>query len=461
MCTRMKAALLAIDMSLGKTEAVLDFLLWIWERYFKIKVLIVAPLLVATDTWPDEIFKWRHLRPLRKHFTVMCGTVEERRAALNKNTFIYIINKENLQWLWEEIGGDEGWFWDILVIDEASMLKDGRKRTKRKIKGPGSRPLSRFGILARARKLCWRVIEMSGTPSPEGIHNMWGLMYILDLGERLGASKTDFTRRWFDTGFKGFDMDPRPGAKEDIINRCSDITISLSAEDHIELPPVITHPDTTKWVKFPPALMARYKKFERDLYDEHDEIEAVTRGVLVNKLLQFANGSMYRERGNPVPVHTLKLDALEEMLEELDGQHALIAYSFHFDRDAIMRRFGKRMKLFEDYGKNAIKDWNAGKIRNLLCHPKNLSHGTNLQFGGHNAIWYGLQESGETYRQFNMRLPRPGQEADHVFIRHILAKGTRDEKIIANQASKMADESDFRDAVRVTARDVEREMNRR
>ncbi len=459
-CKQLKGLLLAIDMSLGKTAAVLTYLLWVWERYFKVKVLIVAPLLVATDTWPDEIHKWRHLRPLRKHFAVMCGTEEERRAALNTNTFIYIINKENLQWLWEEIGGDGGWFWDILVIDEASMLKDGKKRTKRKGGGKGSMPLSRFGILARARKLCWRVIEMTGTPAPEGIHNMWGLMYLIDLGERLGRDKDAFERRWFDKGYMGYGMKPHKWSTEEITDLCSDVTISLSAEDHIKLPPVITHPDTTKWVTFSPELIRRYKKFERDLYDELADVEAVTRGVAVNKLLQFANGSMYRERGNAIHVHDLKINALEEMLEGLDGEHALIAYSFHFDRDTIMRRFGKRIKLFEDYGKNAIKDWNAGKIRWLLCHPKNLSHGTNLQFGGHNQIWYGLQESGETARQFNMRLARPGQEAEHCYIRHILARGTRDEVVMANQAAKAGVEGDFRRAVRVTKEDVDRELQR-
>lgn len=461
MCERLKALLVAVDMSLGKTAAVLTFLLLMFEDYEDVRVLVVAPKLVATDTWPSEIKLWRHLRPLRKQFAVISGTPDQRRRALAKDVFIHIVNKENLQWLWQEIGAEDGWKWDILVIDEASMLKDGKKRTKRAGGGKGSMPLSRFGILARARKLCWRVIEMSGTPSPEGIHNMWGLMYLLDLGERLGASKDAFERRWFDKGYMGWGMDPRPGAKEEIIERCSDLMISLRAEDHIKLPPVVTHPTTTWWVDLPKDVMREYKTFERELYSERYDIESITAGVHTNKLLQFANGSMYRERGNAIHIHDCKLDALEEMLESLDGHHALIAWSYHFDREAIERRFGKKIKHLKDYGKNVIRDWNLGRIKWLATHPKSISHGTNLQFGGHNAIWYGLQESGETYAQFNMRLPRPGQEADRVYLRHILARGTRDEDVIESQEYKAAEQDMLRYAVRVTKEDVDRELRRR
>lgn len=460
MCEKLNHAILAIDMSLGKTAAVLTFLLMIFEKYRKVRVLVVAPKLVATDTWPDEIKLWRHLRPLRKQYAVLVGTPEQRRRALRKDCFLYIINKENLQWLWQEIGGEDGWFWDILIIDEASMLKDGKKRTTRAGGGKGSKPLSRFGIIARARKLCWKIIEMTGTPSPEGIHNMWGLVYVLDGGYRLGASKEAFTERWFDTGYSGYEMKPRDGAREEIIDLCSDLMISLAAGDHIELPPVKTYRNglKPKWVTLPPDVMREYRKFERELYTEKYDVEAVSSGVLVNKLLQFANGSMYRERGNAIPIHECKIDALEELLEELDGHHAMIAWSYKFDKDAMRRRFGKKITFFDEYGKNVLKDWNAGKIRNLAVHPKSLSHGTNLQFGGWNAIWFGLQDSGETYRQFNMRLPRPGQPHPWVAIHHILARGTRDEDVIDSQEYKQADEMMLREATRVTKEDVDRAM---
>jgi len=463
-CHDMDSALLAIDMSLGKTEAVLDFVAEDKEkrkqqRRKRFRGLVIAPLLVATDTWPTEIATWRHLRGIT--YAVMCGTPAERLAALDKDVDLHIINKENLAWLWEVIGGEDGWFWNTLVIDEASMLKEGRKRTTRAGGGKGSKPLSRFGILARARKMCERVIEMSGTPSPEGVHDMWGLMYVLDGGERLGIKKSDFEERWFSKSYNGFTLKPRPGAKDEIMDRCSDLMISLRAEDHIKLPPVITHPFTTRWVDFPPSLMREYKKFSRENYDEKRDIEAINAAVLTSKQLQWANGSMYRERGNAIFVHDYKLNVLEDMIRDLDGHHALIAWSYKFDKEAIRKRFGKKVVFFDEYGKNAIKDWNAGKIRNLAVHPGNISHGTNMQYGGHNLIWYGLQESGETYRQLNMRLPRPGQEAPHVYIRHILARGTRDEDVIYNQAVKQAEEDDLRSRVRITKEDIDRELRLR
>lgn len=457
-CHELKKLLVAVDMSLGKTAAVLTFLLSIFERWPKVKVLVIAPKRVAEETWPAEIKLWRHLRPLRKQFAVMVGTPAQRRAALKRDCFIYIINKENLQWLWQEIGGDAGWFWDIMVIDEASMLKDGKKRTKRAGGGKGSQPLSRFGIVARARQHCWRIVEMSGTPSPEGIHNLWGLFYVLDGGERLGTSKDAFTKRWFDTGFMGYDMDPLPGAEKEIIRRCSDLMVSLRAEDHIKLPPVLTHPNNTRWVNLPKEVMREYREFERELYSKKYDVEAVSSGVLTNKLLQFANGSMYRERGKSVWVHDCKIDALEELLDDLDGHHAIIAWSYKFDKEAIKKRFGKKITFLDEAGKNVIKDWNAGRIRNLATHPGSISHGMNLQFGGWNAIWYGLQHSGETYRQFNMRLPRPGQRHPFVAIHHILARGTKDEDVIESQEFKKAREDTVRDAVRVTAEDVRREL---
>lgn len=455
----LKCSLLAIDMSLGKTAAVLTFLLKMFLKFPKLKVLVVAPLLVATDTWPSEIKLWRHLRPLRNQFSVICGTPAQRKRALAKKAFIYIVNKENLQWLWKEIGEDNGWFWDILVIDEASMLKDGKKRSVNpKRKGPGSQPLSRFGILARARKLCWKVIEMSGTPSPEGIHNMWGLFYILDGGERLGRSKEAFDERWFTQDKYTYKVEPREGAREEIIELCADLMISMRAEDHIKLPPVLKGPNYDKVVHLPDDVMREYKRFERKMYSEKYDVEAVSSGVLTNKLLQFANGSMYQSDKRAIWVHDRKLDALEELLEELDGHHALIAWSYKFDKDAMKKRFGRKITFLDEAGENVLKDWNAGRIRNLATHPLSLSHGTNLQFGGHNAIWYGLQHSGETYRQFNMRLPRPGQPNPEVYLRHILAYGTKDFDVLNGQEYKRADEDMMREVVRVTKRDVERKL---
>lgn len=458
-CHEIPFICVAVDMSLGKTAAVLTFLEQLWEDRDAKRVLVVAPKRVATDTWPDEIARWRHLRHLE--YSVICGTPAERMKALrNKRAYIHIINKENLQWLYEVTNDGRDLDYDVLVIDEASMLKEGKKRTKRAGGGKGSRPLSRFGILAKIRDKVERVIEMTGTPAPEGVHNMWGLMYILDRGERLGHNKTAFEMRWFDKGYMGWDMKPRPGAQEQIMERAKDLMISLRAEDHIKLPPVVTTPDTDIWVTLPRDIMSEYRHFERELFTDRYDVEAASNGVLVNKLLQFANGSLYRENGKDIHVHDLKLDALQELVDDMNGHPLIVAYSFQFDARRIKARFGKKCVLVEEAGRNLVKDWNTGKIKLLVTHPASLSHGMNLQFGGFNACWYGVCHSGELYKQFNMRLPRPGQKAERVYIRHILARGTWDAKVLANQQRKDGVESAIRRAVRVTKEDIEMEMRR-
>lgn len=445
-CVRKKAILLAVDMGLGKTAAVLTALVELFSTGEIRKGLIIGPLRVCTDTWPDEIAVWEHTRHLT--FSVIVGTAAEKKRALNKNTQLHIVNRENIPWLWKALREGEDWDYDIAVIDEASMLKAGKKRSS-------SKALSRFGILARARHKVDRVIEMTGTPAPEGLHNLWGLAYIMDLGERLGTSRTAFERRWFNSDYMGWSLEPKDFAERQIMERLKDVMIGMRAEDYLELPPVVTTPFTDRWVTLPKDVMQEYKRFERTLYSHKYDVEAITRGVLVNKLCQFANGSMYGEDGDRrkiVPVHDLKLDALCDMVDEFQGESLMIAYRFRFDLARIRKKFPKAIVLNED--KDAIKKWNAGKIDKLLVHPASVGHGTNLQFGGHILIHYGLQHSGELYKQINMRLPRPGQKNDKVFIYHILAKGTADETILAEQARKDATERSIFDAVRVRLREA-------
>ncbi len=459
MCGVIPFICLMIDMSLGKTAAVLEFLLQLIEACDCRRILIVAPKLVATDTWPEEIRRWYHFRKrLSDKYAVLVGTPAERLRALRSGKMIHIINKENLQWLYEVTRDGADMDYDVLVIDEASMLKEGKKRSKREGGGKGSRPLSRFGVLCKIRSKVHTVIEMTGTPAPEGVHNLWGLAYILDKGQRLGTSKDAFEKRWFTKDYMGWNLEPRDGAKEEITKAISDICISLRAEDHIELPPVIGSPTTDIWVDFPKELMREYKSFERELFTDKYDVEAVSNGVLVNKLLQFANGFLYRARGEAVPVHDLKIDALERLIESLDGNQLLISYSFKEDMVVMKKRLGKKVTLFHDAGKNVLKDWNAGRITNLVAHPDTLGHGTNLQFGGYNSVWYGLCHSGEKYKQMNWRLPRPGQRAKHVFQRHILARGTWDEKLMSNQGYKDGEETSIRKMLQVTREDVLREM---
>lgn len=448
--------LFAVDMGLGKTGAVLRVLKELRATCEVRRVLVIAPKRVASMTWPDEIDTWEFSHNIP--FTVIEGTPQQRAIKARKKTFLHIINKENLAWLWKLHDNGATWPYDMLVVDEASMLKEGRKRRVNKIKG--TRNLTRFGIIAKARTNADRVILMTGTPAPEGIHNLWGLMYILDQGERLGHNRTAFERRWFDKGFMGWDMNPRPGAEKQITKLSSDLMISLRAEDHLELPPVITTPDTDILIDFPKQLRLEYNRFERELFTKKFDVEAANNGVLVNKLLQFCNGFLYRSKGEVVPVHELKLDALSDLVAELDGHPLLVAYSFKSDAQAIKKRFGKKVTILEEAEKDWMKQWNARKIKILATHPGSISHGMNIQFGGSRICWYGQIHSGETYKQLNARLPRPGQTAAHVMIYHILIRNTWDETVLDNQFEKDNVESRIRKAVRIRRQEILEDQRR-
>jgi hypothetical protein len=261
--------------------------------------------------------------------------------------------------------------------------------------------------------------------APNGLRSLWGQIYALDFGERLGTEKEDFERRWFETDYMGYKLSPRKGAFEDIMERVGDLVIAPDISEHIKKIPVIHNPI---WVRLTPSEIARYKRFERELYENETDIEAITQGVLTNKLCQFANGSLYDEAGQDIPVHDHKLHALEDLVEELNGERLLVAYSYKFDLDRIRRRFKKAVVLNESPG--AYKAWNRGEIDMLLAHPASAGHGLNLQFGGHNCCWYGFNWSVELWLQFNGRLPRTGQANDFVTMHTILAHGTVDETIM-------------------------------
>lgn len=464
---RKPGLLLAVDMGLGKTVAMLTAVRQLLDEGMIFKVLIIAPLRVAEETWPEEIRSWSHTRCLS--FSVVTGTAAERAGALKKEAEIYIINRENVPWLYDLLG-DAGWDFDFLVYDESSRLKAGKKFTAGSKNRPNKKKTkairSEFGTLALVRRFFKGVVELSGTPAPNGVIDMWGQFYIIDQGARLGASKKAFLDRWFDKNSYSYAVTPKDHAIEEIPRRVKDIMIGLRAEDYIEMPPRI---DNRIYVELPPKIMGRYKQFERDLVSIDYDVEAVSRGVLTNKLLQFANGSMYRslededeinekKRREVVHIHDLKMAALESVIEEAAGQSVLIAYSFKFDIARIKKRFPK-VVLFDEE-KNFIKKWNAGKIHLALAHPASIGHGLNLQFGGHISCWYGLTWSLELWDQFNKRLPRPGQPHPFVTNHIIMARGTADEDVYAATQIKGATQDTITNAVRVRLRQLTKQQRR-
>lgn len=445
---------LGAEMGLGKTAAVLFALVVMFELQTISQVLIVAPLKVAEETWSAEIAKWAFARGLT--YRIVTGDDDERRAALKHEAQITIINRENLVWLQKTLGV-RAWKFDCLVYDEASRLKSGRKRSKPKARADGTMPpkrLTEFGILRRMRFTFKRVIELSGTPSPNGLIDLWGPIFMIDLGYRLGTSMTAYKKRWFypESRFSMAEKnEPFPHSEAEIMSRIKDIFYSLKEEDYLKLPPMI--PVDHK-VKLSPKEMARYRNFEQEMAIDVAEkgkdpefIEAVNKGVLTGKLLQFANGSLYKEDGSAVKIHDRKLEVLDSIMEEAMGKPVLVAYSFQFDRDAILKRY-PYCRLYGE-SKEDMRDWNAGKIRMLLTHPASAGHGLNFQKGSNIAVWYGLTWSLELYRQFIKRLHRSGQKADRVFLHRIITEGTMDETVLKMLSWRGVTQDQITDAVRV------------
>ncbi|RWE37410.1 SNF2-related protein [Mesorhizobium sp.] len=450
----MPALLGAAEMSLGKTGATLDGVKRLLADNPEWRCLIIGPLEVVNNTWPDEIGEWDHLKDLT--YTVVTGTEKERLAALKVDAQLTMINRENLQWLWKTIGGAIGWRWHILVYDESSRLKGFVRRTPavkykdgKKIKVKPQ--LTEFGVLAQARKLIKRVVELSGTPSPNGVIDLGGQAFILDQGERLGETRAKFLERWFDENQFNRDIKPKPNAETEIMARLKDLMIGLRAEDYIDLPP--RHFNVIK-VKLPPKVMRQYREFEKTMVAEPYDVEALSRGVLVNKLLQFANGGLYRSDPDVYPsvretvaVHDCKIKALERIVEEAAGQSVLVAYSFQFDKERIRKKFPQA--VFFDECKTFVKDWNAGKIKLGVAHPASIGHGLNLQHGGYIQCWFGLTWSLELWDQFNRRLARPGQRHHTVFIHVIVGEGTEDERQYESLQTKGITQDRITDRVRV------------
>ena len=381
-------------------------------------VLVIAPKRVALDTWTTESEGWAHLHHLR--VSVVIGTAKQREEALLTKADIYVINRENVVWLTEHFGGR--WPFPIVVVDELSSFKSAQSK--------------RWKALRRVRGRIRRIIGLTGTPRPNGLEDLWPQMYLLDLGERLSKTLGGFRARYLIpekcNGPIVYSYKPKEGAEAEVYDRISDICMSIKKEDVLSLPGQIY---TDIHVQPPKALLKKYKDFERDkvleCLDADGEVVAGSAAALTNKLLQFANGAIYDLDGGVHELHDLKLEALEELVEQAGGDPVLILYAYKHDEARISSRIPcRKLDTAQD-----IKDWNEGKIPVAIAHPASIGHGLNLQYGGHILIWFGLTWSLELYQQANERLNRPGQtEVCRIF--HIVLKGTHDERVLGALARK-------------------------
>lgn len=405
-------AAILLDMGLGKSVTTLTAINDLIYNSFEVnRVLVIAPLRVANNTWPDEIKKWDHLSHLT--YSVVTGNKQQRLAALRQDVNLYIINRENLKWLVEDYGVP--FFYDMIVIDELSSFKSYRSQ--------------RFKCLKKLRPHVKRIVGLTGTPSSNGLMDLWAEFRVLDMGQRLGRYITHYRTTYFDPDKRNqhmvFTYKPKPGAEQQIYQQISDITISMKSKDYLKLPPLTMN---TVKVHLSNQEAAVYDTMRDQLVVDTagKQIDALNAASLSNKLSQMANGTVYDDNRNQVLIHDRKLDALEDLIEAANGKPVLVAYWFKHDLERIKQRFEVReIKTTKD-----ISDWNQGTIPVGVIHPASAGHGLNLQAGGSTLIWYGLTWSLELYQQTNARLWRQGQ-TDPVVIHHIITENTIDEDILA------------------------------
>lgn len=405
-----KAGML-LEMGLGKTVITLTAIDVLINELFEVdRVLVIAPKRVAEDTWTREHAKWDHLRHLR--VSKVLGSPEQRRRALAVDADIYVIGRDNVVWLVEQCRQD--WPFDMVVIDELSSFKNPQAK--------------RFRALKKVIPKASRVVGLTGTPSANGLMDLWAEIYLLDRGERLGHTLGAYREKYFRPGARNgyvvFKWEPLRGSREKIEAAISDICISMSADDYLTLPKRI---DNLIPVKLSPQEMKQYKTMEAEqlLHIDDEDVVALNAAAVMTKLLQIANGSVYSHEGNVVRLHDAKLEALLEIIDTTDSP-VLIFYSYKHDLAAIKAAIPGARTLD---GPEDIAEWNAGRVQVLLAHPASVGYGLNLQEGGHVIVWYGLTWSLELYQQANARLYRQGQDKP-VIIHHLIAEGTVDEQVM-------------------------------
>jgi SNF2 family DNA or RNA helicase len=428
-------AAVLLDMGLGKSvitlTAIFDLTL---DSFLVRKVLVIAPLRVARDTWPAEIEKWDHLKGLK--YTVAVGSEVQRKTALMKRAQVYIINRENVEWLITRSGIP--FDFDMVVIDELSSFK--------------SHQAKRFKSLMRVRPKVKRIVGLTGTPSSNGLMDLWAQYRLLDMGQRLGRFIGRYREDYFVPDKRNqqviLSYKPKPGAEEEIYKLISDITISMKGTDYLKLPDLVINEVP---VKLSEKEMKTLDTMKRDLITnvKGEEVTAANAAALSGKLLQMANGAVYDDQGTVLHIHDRKLDALEDLIEAANGKPVLIAYWFKHDLSRIQKRFEVEVLSTSD----SIKRWNDGEIPIAVIHPASAGHGLNLQAGGSTLVWFSLTWSLELYQQTNARLWRQGQK-ETVVIHHLIAKGTIDERVMQALNDKNNTQSALIDAVKATLKEV-------
>ena len=408
-----------LEMGLGKTVSTLTAIVDLTDMLEVHKILIIAPLRVANTTWHKEIENWHHLKHLT--YRICTGSEKNRLTQLLLPADIYIINRENVKWLVDFYG--KKWPFDMVVIDESSSFKSSKSQ--------------RFKALKKVYPYIDRMVQLTGTCAPNGMMDLWAQIALLDNGQRLGKNMTAYKQRYFTADYMGYKYELNNGAQELIENKISDLVVSMQTKDYLELP---TRINLIEEVVLKPAQLKKYKEFESDLVLEvdhqDDDVIASNAAVLAGKLLQYANGSVYLDdTGKSELLHTEKLDALVQIVEDNPNENILVAYNFKFDLEQLKAKFPQASVM----SKSGIEvdQWNNGKIKMLLAHPASAGHGLNLQHGGSMIVWFGMTWSLEYYQQFNARLHRQGQTKPCRIV-HIITKDTIDERVLTTLSDKDA-----------------------
>lgn len=412
---------LFLDMGLGKTTTSLtaasDFL----DDLFIQRVLIVAPLRVANTVWKQEAKKWSHLKHLK--IDICTGSEKERFASIMSDADIHVINRENMPWLVDNCK----WRWDMVIVDESSSFKNMKSK--------------RFKALKKVMKFVKSVVLLTGTPSPNGLMDLWSQIFLIDNGSRLGRNITSYRQRFFrPSGYMGYGWKANHDSDNKIKSLIKDICITMNAEDYLELPDRL---DLNEYVVLPAKVRSQYEELEQEFLLSIGggvDIEAGSSAALMNKLLQMCNGAVYDEDGNTHEIHDSKIKSMKEIVEDNPNENFLVAYNFKSDLKRIAKAFPEAVILSKSG--NELEDWNKGKIKMLLAHPASAGHGLNAQYGGSAIIWFGLNWSLELYQQFNARLHRQGQTKP-VRIIHIVAENGIDEKVLTALKNKAKTQDDL------------------